>query len=157
MSDIEEISSFSSLKRLKRVLAYCFRFINNAKDPNSKKYGSLTVDETEEALMRCIRQTQELSYSNELKDMQAERPIRRSSKLLALHPFLDKDGIIRVGGRLQTAILDYDQKHQVILPPKGHLCELIVQHEHKATAWRASTHAFFSTSTFLDYQGKDAV
>ena len=35
-----------------------------------------------------------------------------------------------MGGRLQTAVLDYDQKHQVILPSKCHLSELVVQHEH---------------------------
>jgi hypothetical protein len=130
ITGIEEISRFSSLKRLKRVMAYCFRFINNAKHSNDKKYGSLMVDEIEEALLRCIRQTQELFYADELKDMRAGQPIRKSSKLLALHPFLDKDGLIRVGGRLQAAVLNYDQKHQVVLPPKGHLCELIVQHEH---------------------------
>jgi len=44
--------------------------------------------------------------------------------------FLDKDGLIRVGGRLQAAVLACDQKRQVILPPKCHLSELIVQHEH---------------------------
>jgi hypothetical protein len=130
ISDIEEKSRFYSLTRLKIVTAFCFRFLNNARDHKSKKYGSLTVDETEEALLRCIRKTQELSYSDELKDLLAWRPVRKHSKLLALHPFLDKDGLIRVGGRLQPAILDYDQKHQMILPPKGHLSELIVQHEH---------------------------
>jgi len=119
ISDIEEISRFSSLNRLKRVMAYCFRFINNARDPKGKKYGSLTVDETEEALLRCIRKTQELSYPDELKDLRAGRPIRKNSKLLALHPFLDQDGLIRVGRRFQAAVLDYDQKDQVILPPKA--------------------------------------
>jgi len=94
-------------------MAYCFHFIN-AKNPNGKKYGSITVDETEEALLRCIRQTQELSYSDELMDMRSGRPIRKSSKLLALHPFLDKGGLVRVGGRLQAAVLDYDQKHRDI-------------------------------------------
>jgi len=46
-SDIEEISRFSYLNRLKRVMTYCFHFINNARDPKGKKYGSLMVDETE--------------------------------------------------------------------------------------------------------------
>jgi len=54
---------------------------------------------------------------------------RMANSWLYTH-FLDKDGLIRVGGRLQAAVLDYDQKRQVILPPKCHLSELIVQHEH---------------------------
>ena len=130
INGLEEISRFSSLKRLKRVMAYCLRFIYNARNPKGKKCGSLTVDETEEALLRCIRKTQESSYPNELRNLQAERPVRKNSKLQALHPFVDKDGLTRVGGRLQAAVLDYDQKHQVILPPKCHLSELIFQHEH---------------------------
>jgi hypothetical protein len=62
--------------------------------------------------------------------LRAGRPVRKNSELLTLHPFVDKDGLIRVGWRLRTAVLDYDQKHQVILPPKGHLSEMILHHEH---------------------------
>ena len=51
INGVEEISRFSSLKRLKRVMAYCLRFIDNVKNPKGKKCGSLTVDETEEALL----------------------------------------------------------------------------------------------------------
>jgi len=154
INGFEEISRFSSLKRLKRVMAYCFRFIYNARNPRGKKFGSLTVDEIEEALLRCIRKTQELSYPNELRNLQAGRPVRKNSKLLALHPFVDKDGLIRVGERLQAAVIDYDQKHQVILPPIRTDCSA---RAYKASAWRASTHAFLSLPTFLYHQRKDAV
>jgi hypothetical protein len=51
----------------------------------------LTVDEIEEALLRCIRRTQELSYPDELRELRAGRPVRKISRLLALHPLLDKD------------------------------------------------------------------
>ena len=111
-------------------MAYCFHFIYNVRNSKGKQGGSLTVDETEEAFLRCVRRTQELSYPYELRDLQAGRPVRKSSKLLSLHPFVDKDGLIRVGGRLQAAVLDYDQKHQVILPSKCRLSEFISQHEH---------------------------
>lgn len=38
--------------------------------------------------------------------------------------------MIRVGGRLQNSILEFDQKHQIILP-KGHiLTKLILRNEH---------------------------
>jgi hypothetical protein len=97
MNVFEEISRFSSLKRLERVLAYCLRFINNVRSPKNKKCGSLTVDESEEVLLRCIRKTQELSYPDELRDLRAGRPVRKNSELLTLHPFVDKDGLIRVG------------------------------------------------------------
>jgi DNA polymerase II large subunit len=69
MNGFEEISRFSSLKRLEGVMAYCLHFIDNARNPKNKKWGSLTVDETEEAVLRCIRKTQELSYPDELRDL----------------------------------------------------------------------------------------
>jgi len=152
INGFEEISRFSSLKRLKRVMAYCLCFIYNARNPKGKKFGSLTVDEIEEALLQCIRKTQELSYPDELRDLQAGRPVRKNSKLLALHPFVDKDGLIRVGRRLQAAVIDYDQKRQV--PPIRTDCSA---RAYKASARRASTHAFLSLPTFLDHQRKDAV
>jgi hypothetical protein len=126
VNGFEEILRFSSLKRLKRVMAFCLRFIYNARNSKSKKCGSLTVDETEEALLPYARKTQELFYSDELRDLQTGRPVKKGRKLLTLHPFVDEDGLIRVGGILQAAVLDYDQKHQTILPTRCHLAELIV-------------------------------
>lgn len=52
---LTEILRFSSLKLLKRVMAYCFHFIYNARNSKGKKCGSLTVEETEAALLRCAR------------------------------------------------------------------------------------------------------
>lgn len=54
-----------------------------------------------------------------------------NSKLLTLTPFLDSDGIIRVGGRLKNAHIPFDQKYPIVLPSKhmqarnlfGHLTE----------------------------------
>jgi hypothetical protein len=51
--------------------------------------------------------------------------VKKNIKLLNLHPFLDKDAPIRVGGRLQEASIDSSQKHQIILSPKCHLTRLI--------------------------------
>jgi len=61
--------------------------------------------------LRFIRKTQELSYPDELRDLQAGRTVRNNRKLLPLRPFADKDGLIRVGGRLQAAVIDYDKKN----------------------------------------------
>jgi hypothetical protein len=39
----------------------------------------------------------------ELEDLSSEIPVKNNSKLLNLHPFLDKDVLIRVGRRLREA------------------------------------------------------
>jgi len=50
----------------------------------------------------------------------------RTYQLQPLHPFLDKEGYLRVGGRLQHSHLPYDSKHQLILLPVHHITELII-------------------------------
>ena len=54
----------------------------------------------------------------------------RSGKLKDLSPLMDKDGLIRVGGRLKHASIPYDWKHQVILPKDHHISELIAREYH---------------------------
>lgn len=51
-------------------------------------------------------------------------------ELERLTPFVDENGILRVGGRLQYAQYAFDKKHPAILPPKHHLSLLLIKHEH---------------------------
>ena len=80
-----------------------------------------------------------------LKDVRAKRQaadqdtcedkvkaMKRSSSLYKLDPFLDEDGLLRVGGRLRQSRVPYEVKHPVILPKKGHVTNLILCHYHKS-------------------------
>lgn len=58
--------------------------------------------------------------------------VNKSSKLANLFPFIDKDGLLRVGGRLQNANLPYDQQHPIILR-KSFLTTLLIEKAHLAT------------------------
>ncbi|XP_065060233.1 uncharacterized protein LOC135687567 [Rhopilema esculentum] len=44
--------------------------------------------------------------------------------------FVDKEGIIRVGGRLQNASISYNSKHPVLLPRQHHFTKLVIWHSH---------------------------
>ncbi|XP_018332480.1 uncharacterized protein LOC108741982 [Agrilus planipennis] len=55
------------------------------------------------------------------------------SRLLALNPFLDSEGIIRVGGRLQNAPYIYDKKHPILLPKSNYVTRLIIRYYHNIT------------------------
>ena len=52
------------------------------------------------------------------------------NKLLPLRPFLDPDGLLRVGGRLGLSELPYTKRHPVVLPGKHQLTKLIIRNEH---------------------------
>jgi hypothetical protein len=54
----------------------------------------------------------------------------KGSKLIKLNPYLDQDGLLRVGGRLKFAKINEDQKHQLILPKSHHITRSIIHMYH---------------------------
>lgn len=48
-----------------------------------------------------------------------------------LNPFLDNQGVIRVGGRLANSDFHYDQKHPIILPNKHPFVKYLITHMHR--------------------------
>ena len=59
------------------------------------------------------------------------KKLKQTSSLFKLDPFLDKKGLLRVGGRLQKATLAYEVKHPVIVPSKSHVTELLIRQQHR--------------------------
>ena len=59
------------------------------------------------------------------------KTMKKSSSLYKLDPFLDEDGVLRVGGRLGKSCVPYDVKYPVTLPKKGHVTNLILCHYHQ--------------------------
>lgn len=125
-------SRFSSLNRLRRVVAYCLRFKHNAKKPEEKIIGPLNVDELQHSLETIIKLAQQQSFASELRDLREKGCVKQSSSILSLHPFIDSTGIIRVGGRLLKANISFNKKHPIILSCKHPLARLILNAEH----WR---------------------
>ena len=48
-----------------------------------------------------------------------------------LSPFVDKDGVIRVGGRVDKATISYESKHPILLPHKHWISLLITRRMHQ--------------------------
>ena len=58
--------------------------------------------------------------------------IKQASSLFRLDPFLDDQGLLRIGGRLDKASMAYELKHPVIIPKSSHVTELLIrQYHHK--------------------------
>ncbi|XP_018361211.1 PREDICTED: uncharacterized protein LOC108759962 [Trachymyrmex cornetzi] len=129
-SDLETnpFNKFSTFNRLVRVAATCLRFIHNCRD---KQCGLLTVEELQEATRRLIKKDQELTFDRDIKDLKDKRIISSRSNLKPLNPFIDKENIIRVGGRLQRSYLHSDVKHPCLLHQRSHFTRLIIEHEHQ--------------------------
>lgn len=124
------LSKYSCLNKLKRITTYCLRFINNTQPASKKLYGPISVNELEIALTRLIKIAQSEVFFSEINDLMKDKPISTKSSLLTLNPFLDKDQILRVGGRIEHSNFNYSKKHPIILPPSHEFTYLLIKNEH---------------------------
>ena len=66
-----------------------------------------------------------------MKDAQRELTKRlQKGEFQSLSPFVDDQGTIRVGGRVDTALVSYDAKHPILLPSNHRVSFLITKHVH---------------------------
>lgn len=123
------INKYSTLKKLIRVVAYCRRFLSKRSEPATIW---LNTKELNAALLTCIRICQR-QFQMEITAINKKGSVNKNSKLTSLSPYLDEDGILRVGGRIQRALIDADTKHPIIIPAKSHLTGLLISDAHVNT------------------------
>ena len=69
-------------------------------------------------------------YGNKDTLDKSQTCVMKTSSIFKLDPVL-VGGLLRVGGCLCRASLSEDAKHQIILPKRHHVTDLIVRHYHK--------------------------
>jgi len=130
--DLSFIDRYSSLSKLIRVISYCRRFANNTSSKNIKIYGSIQAVEYHETTMCIIKLIQASNFQREILDLKSAQPVHSKSALIRLKPFLDENGLVRVGGRLKhAATIDIFQRHPIVLPAKCSFTKLIFSNEHE--------------------------
>jgi hypothetical protein len=88
---------FSKLNKLIRVIAYCRRFINNCRHSKANRHSAtFTIKDLEQALTCCVKMSQQISYSQEIKDLMEEQEVATTSFLKTLHLFIDQEGLLRI-------------------------------------------------------------
>ncbi len=155
-SFLSRLQYFSSWYRAKAAVAWCLRYLYRLKkrvDMNQTKEnmnssGSqrresqprLTVEDLKLAETLIIKTTQSEAFGQEihkLTGIKTEGPntrrnhqLKKASPLYKLDPFVDDNGILRVGGRLRRANLSDDHKFPIILPKNNYVSKLIVRDIH---------------------------
>lgn len=126
---------YSSIHKLKRVTAYCFRFIENIRKKTAdKKQDTLSVCELSSALQFWIKHVQQREFLTEINCCKNDDELPRGNRLIPLNLFLDDNKVLRVGGRLRNSkYLGFDMKHPILLPSKHHLTTLIIADIHDDT------------------------
>lgn len=85
-----------------RVIAYCLKFANNCLKLKHDSNES-SVKEVEISHDRVIKLVQNQYFASEIHDLQNSNEVKKISSLKSLNPFLDKDKILRVGGRIENS------------------------------------------------------
>ncbi|KAJ8957147.1 hypothetical protein NQ314_006596 [Rhamnusium bicolor] len=74
--------------------------------------------------------SQKEAFVNELLTLKQGKLITKG-RLSSLNPFLDKDEIIRVGGRLQLSEFPYEKMHPIVISAKHPFSKLLFRYEHE--------------------------
>ncbi|XP_047541815.1 uncharacterized protein LOC125074530 [Vanessa atalanta] len=126
---------FSSFSKLVRVVAYCRRWLRIKKGLSSRPSSeALERQEIEDSITVCIKKCQEEGFREELEELQKHGIIdKKKKKLRTLNIFLDSEGVIRVGGRLEMSSLSFNGKHPILIPKESFLSGLLIADAHQKT------------------------
>ncbi|XP_078384767.1 uncharacterized protein LOC144667239 [Oculina patagonica] len=148
---------YSSWDKLRKAFAWLLRFknwsvqrprglsVNSSSSVSQSPRGELSVDEVRVAEREIIRHLQKLSFPkvfealrrisrNQVSARQVKPHLRKLKSALPLRklcPVLDGDGILRIGGKLENVGINFDAKHQIVLPYRHHVTDLIIQKCHQ--------------------------
>ena len=122
------------MKELLRKRAACVSYAANIKPISAEEYDT--------ALLALLRLAQQQSFPNLVEALENSSwhevlagKQGKSVKTIIIQPLkkfcpLVKDGVIRIGGRLQRSSLPMDFKHPIVLPKRHHVTRLIVLSAH---------------------------
>ena len=132
-----DIDRFSNYKKLLRVTAYVFRFINALKKENVSeptqvvKSMFLTAKEIEFAELAWIKSIQRSSFAKELNYLIHNPKTLPPQYVQQFGLYKDKNEILRCKGRIGNSTLDFESKNPVLLPSKHCFNELLIRDIHE--------------------------
>ena len=150
------IHHYSSWWKLKRVFAWMLRYkkflqskvckqkVDDASPLISSEdiVGKLTILELQKAEEETVQQVQKATFPKVFealsntspganKRLMKETLKREDASIFQLNPKL-RNGLLAVGGRLESAPIDEALKYPCILPNDHHVTELIIRHNHRS-------------------------
>lgn len=108
----------SDWNRVIRVAKFVVKFAKIIADLYFKKRG----------IVKSFKSDREVSFQLLIKSAQTafflgKNKILYSKSVAGLSPFIDKDSIVRVGGRLDKSNFPLNEKHPILLPSNHPICE----------------------------------
>lgn len=123
------LARYSSLSKVINILAWLRRPFLLKKNV-TKKEQYLTLQEIKQAKYMLIRYMQQEYFYQEINDLKKHKQVNSKSSIFNLNPYLDKDDILRVGGRLRNAYISNDMKYPILVPKNCRFSELLIKQSH---------------------------
>ena len=175
--DSSRFARFSSWSSLIRAIALLVAKVKEHKGTrNEGSQGALlrsSIAERKEATTLVIKVIQDESFSEDVgilshaalkndvsrEETRLKKESLKRSRLQDLDPFIDTEGILRVGGRLRRSSLPSAEKHPVILPNNHHVSKLLIEHFHQRSSHqgRQITHGAVRQGGYWIISGQSAV
>ena len=136
-----DTSRFSTWLRMKRVIAWIMRFLSNVRlDSEDRQRDSLTVEELKDSEKVVVKDVQATSFNQEISMLSKGKSLPDSNRLSALCPFIDSEGVLRVGGRLADLDIPLPMKHPPILDRSHHSTKLLIDWTHRRNGHVGTDH-----------------
>ncbi|XP_045065112.1 uncharacterized protein LOC123482227 [Coregonus clupeaformis] len=137
---LDRLHKFSDWARMVKAVARLKRRAKEIKGLKPKSCEASNLEERKEAELTIIKMVQEATLSQEIQRLRHHKETKVKDKANQLHklcPFLDDQGVIRVGGRLANAALHPHVRHPAVLPRDSHVSALLVKHYHERVYQRS--------------------
>ncbi|CAB4039155.1 integrase core domain [Paramuricea clavata] len=130
--DLEDyFSSYDGLLKHTATLYLCVERWRMKKEERQMTAPELKDAHRAKAWRHWIRAAQDKHYAKELMLLNKRQTIKEGKRLGNLSPFIDEEGLMRVGGRLQDSALPHTQKHPIILPKEHPISKMLAQKIHE--------------------------
>ena len=129
----ELVQRFSGYRRMLRVLSWCRRFIRNVRLKKEARcfHPVISLDKLQATDELLLQKSEQRSFPLDITHLKQGQELLKKSSLLQRNPFLDRTGLLRVGGRLQQLDITEAQKHPVILHHRDVLTKQICWQKHR--------------------------
>lgn len=125
---VERFARFSRwislTKAIARLTCMASTFSSSKRD-----HTGVNADDLEHAKKLIIKEVERESFDEEIAALRGGSQLPKSSSIVGLDPYLDDEGLLRVGSRLRASKLD-ESKHPIIIKKSQHVATLLVRHHH---------------------------
>ena len=127
VSNIVDVTRFSSWNKIIRVIALCILFADKCR----KRHAEMKLAHFTRAYLHVIHNIQRQDFNSEYMLLKKGSEVSSTSRLKSLSPFLDENNQLRARGWLAKASLLMTARHHIIFDGNNAAVKLLVQHTHE--------------------------